>query len=204
MVSRIALGLPGRFIMSAFPRMPAVWRDRMAVGTCLRLIARICSPKPGIMRLHTASVASGVTSRGAGPVPPVVTTTLHPSSSTSCLRAASITFCSSGITLYSAFHSECTASVRNCRMAGPLRSWYTPELALSLTVTTPNTAGSPTESGVPPTWCGIASEAMVNRARLLLAQSPGSVETAWGRALWSTCLTNCSGITRARQCTAVR
>ena len=41
--------------------------------TC-RLIWRICSPKPGISLSPTASVASGVTSRRAGPVPPVVST----------------------------------------------------------------------------------------------------------------------------------
>lgn len=77
MVSRIDLGLPGRFMMSALPRIPAVCRDRMAVGTCLREMVRILSPKPGSSLVHTASVASGVTSLGAGPVPPVVTTKLH-------------------------------------------------------------------------------------------------------------------------------
>jgi len=33
---------------------------------------------PGIIRSHTACVASGVMSRGAGPVPPVVTTKQQP------------------------------------------------------------------------------------------------------------------------------
>ncbi len=50
----------------------ATWRDRMAVGTSARLFERINSPNPGSNRSQTASVASGVTSRGAGPVPPVV------------------------------------------------------------------------------------------------------------------------------------
>jgi hypothetical protein len=50
----------------------------MAVGTKARLICRICSPKPGITLCATASVASGVTSRGAGPVPPVVSTRWQP------------------------------------------------------------------------------------------------------------------------------
>jgi hypothetical protein len=40
----------------------------MAVGTYFRLTARICSPKPGSTLCATASVASGVTSRSAGPV----------------------------------------------------------------------------------------------------------------------------------------
>lgn len=52
---------------------PAVCLDSTAVGTYFRLTALICSPYPGNIRSHTASVASGVTSRGAGPVPPVVT-----------------------------------------------------------------------------------------------------------------------------------
>jgi hypothetical protein len=43
-VSRMDFGFPGRLMMSAFPRMPAVWRDSTAVGTYLRLMERICSP----------------------------------------------------------------------------------------------------------------------------------------------------------------
>lgn len=38
MVSRMALGFPGRFRMSDLPRKPAVCRDNTAVGTCLRCI----------------------------------------------------------------------------------------------------------------------------------------------------------------------
>lgn len=52
--------------------MPAVWRERMAVGTYVRLSLRISSPKPGSILEQTDSVASGVTSRTAGPVPPEV------------------------------------------------------------------------------------------------------------------------------------
>ena len=69
-VSAMALGWPGRLMISALPRITATWRDRIAVGTKVRLIWRICSPKPGMVLCATASVASGVTSRGAGPVPP--------------------------------------------------------------------------------------------------------------------------------------
>src|SRR5216683_2310537 len=65
-VSRIDLGWPGRLMISAPLRTTATWRDRIAVGTNFRLMARICSPKPGISFSATASVASGVTSRGAG------------------------------------------------------------------------------------------------------------------------------------------
>jgi len=63
------LRLAGRLTISAWPRITATWRDRIAVGTKRRPICRICSPKPGISLSATASVASGVTSRGAGPVP---------------------------------------------------------------------------------------------------------------------------------------
>ncbi len=216
---------------------PAVCRDSTAVGTYFKLIARICSPYPGIMRLQTASVASGVTSLGAGPVPPVVTTKQQPCSSicsmqqdngkractysfssfpamrqaldtcgqrqsasgccshehrptcsfgmleyaamrmhyglhssaaireaspaakrpvsthlvrTMRLISASISGCSSATTLYSALQGDCTASAKKPRIAGPLRSSYTPVLALSLTVSTPNLAGSPMLSGLPP------------------------------------------------------
>ena len=45
---------------------------------------------------------------------------------------------------------DLTASAKNCRMAGPLASAYVPAVARSLTVTTPNTAGSPSVSSEPP------------------------------------------------------
>ena len=69
----MAFGFPGRFMINVWFLMPAVWRLKMAVGTYWRLTERINSPNPGIIFWHTASVASGVTSRKAGPVPPVVT-----------------------------------------------------------------------------------------------------------------------------------
>jgi hypothetical protein len=37
MVSRMALGLPGRLRMSDLPRRPAVCRESTAVGTCLHV-----------------------------------------------------------------------------------------------------------------------------------------------------------------------
>ena len=36
-VSLIAFGFPGKFIMSVLPLNPAVWRESTAVGTCLRI-----------------------------------------------------------------------------------------------------------------------------------------------------------------------
>jgi hypothetical protein len=84
-------------MISACLRMTATWRDRIAVGTKRRLIWRICSPNPGISLSATASVASGVTSRGAGPVPPVVSTRWQRVSSTSSLSVASMSGCSSAM-----------------------------------------------------------------------------------------------------------
>lgn len=72
--TRFADGRPGRLTTRALPRMPAVCRDRMAVGTCSGLLKRSSSPKPGIILWQAASVPSGVRSRGAVPVPPVVST----------------------------------------------------------------------------------------------------------------------------------
>ena len=68
MVIRMEAGRPGRLTISVDPRMPAVWRDKIAVGTCFKLSMRISSPKPGISRVQAAIVPSGVRSRGAGPV----------------------------------------------------------------------------------------------------------------------------------------
>ena len=58
-------------------RIPALCLESIAVGTYFKLSKRISSPKPGIILSHTASVASGVTSRSAGPVPPLVTIKSH-------------------------------------------------------------------------------------------------------------------------------
>ena len=79
-ISLIERGDPGKLRIKVEPRIPAVCLESTAVGTCFSEIARICSPKPGSILSQTASVASGVTSLGAGPVPPVVMMTEHPSS----------------------------------------------------------------------------------------------------------------------------
>ena len=55
---------------SACPRIPATPRDSRPSG----LIRRIASASPGASRSMTCRVPSGVWSRGANPVPPVVTT----------------------------------------------------------------------------------------------------------------------------------
>ena len=52
---------------------PATARERAAIGVFASPAARISSASPGASRSITARVASGVTSRGPNPVPPVVT-----------------------------------------------------------------------------------------------------------------------------------
>jgi hypothetical protein len=94
----------------------------MAVGTNFRLIWRICSPKPGISLCATASVASGVTSRSAGPVPPVVSTSAQPAS-TSSISVALMWACSSGIRRGSNVMGFLSARVsQSCRAGRPLSS----------------------------------------------------------------------------------
>src|SRR5260370_12017896 len=139
--SRMALGFPGKFTSSDLPRTPATWRERMAVGTNFSDRARICSPNPSSSLSQTASVASGVTSRRAGPVPPVVTTRQHPSRSHSSLKVDSINGRSSGIRRGTASQGHDRISVKHCRIAGPPRSWYSPRLARSDTVTMPMRTG---------------------------------------------------------------
>ena len=102
--------------------MTATWRERIAVGTKARLIWRICSPKPGISLCATARVASGVTSRLAGPVPPVVRTSAQPAS-TSSISAWLMVACSSGMSRSSNVIGFFSALPSHSRNAGrPLSS----------------------------------------------------------------------------------
>ena len=140
-VSRIAFGWPGRLMISARFRITATWRERIAVGTNARLTCRICSPNPGITLSPTASVASGVTSRAAGPVPPVVSTRSQPSASTSSASVASICGCSSGISRSTHVHSLASARPSQSLSAGMPSSLYTPPDARSLTDTRPTFNG---------------------------------------------------------------
>ena len=66
------LGLPGRFTIRLEPRIPTTALETMAWGVFLRLSALMASEKPGTSFSITFNVASGVTSRGLKPVPPVV------------------------------------------------------------------------------------------------------------------------------------
>ena len=129
-------------MISVLPRMTAVCRDRMAVGTKCRLMARICSPKPGISRSATASVASGVTSRGVGPVPPVVRIRLQPSASASSRRVLLMSSSSSGTSRLQPSHGEARAESSHSARAGMPLSSYVPLLARSEMETRPIRSGA--------------------------------------------------------------
>ena len=76
--------------------MPAAARDRHAFGVIRIDAALIASGIPGASLPHTAIVASGVTSRSAKPVPPVVTISAIFSSSAAQMSAFSMRSRSSG------------------------------------------------------------------------------------------------------------
>ena len=65
---------------SELPTTAARLRERMALGVIFIDSARITSPKPGSSTRINPRIASGVTSRGAIPVPPVVRTSPQPCS----------------------------------------------------------------------------------------------------------------------------
>ena len=72
-ISFTAIGFPGRLAIRVFPLTPAVPRDRAARGWTVWDSARLQKDmSPSQERSSMADVASGVTSRGENPVPPVV------------------------------------------------------------------------------------------------------------------------------------
>ena len=116
------------------PRMPAAARESIARGVMARDAARMASGMPGVRRSQTARVASGVTSRGEKPVPPVVTTRAAPVWSARRTRAASMSGCSSGTTPVS--RMEYPASSSREHTSGPASSGRWPRKLRSLTVRT--------------------------------------------------------------------
>ena len=72
-------GCRGSSRSASASRMPATARESIQLRVCGRDAARIASAMPGASRSITARVASGVTSPGANPVPPVVRTRSQPS-----------------------------------------------------------------------------------------------------------------------------
>lgn len=65
---------PGRLTTSEEPIEPALALDSAAIGVDWRPLDIIKWVNPGASRSNTSAVASGVTSRGPKPVPPVVST----------------------------------------------------------------------------------------------------------------------------------
>ena len=130
--SRTPEGEPGRFTTSESPIVPATARDSAAIGVWVRPSARISSAKPGASRSMTARVASGVTSRGPNPVPPVVTTS--PCDAESSVKTPSISRRSSGTTLRVVTSNPLARRIDSAR--SPDSSTREPRVTPSETVTT--------------------------------------------------------------------
>ncbi len=130
--SATPLGLPGRLTTRASPTTPATARDRAAIGVCASPAARMSSASPGASRSMAARVASGVTSRGPNPVPPVVTTRAWVAASRR--SASSIRSRSSGTT--SRVTTSKPAPLRSVEATSPLSSVRVPCVTPSETVTT--------------------------------------------------------------------
>jgi hypothetical protein len=125
-------GLPGRFTMMVLPRIAATARERIARDVFFKPSARICSANPGINRSAIAMVASGVTSRGPTPVPPVVSIKSASFESAAFFRCAEMPSRSSGRTAASTI---CQPSSRHRpATAGPELSSYFWLATESLTV----------------------------------------------------------------------
>jgi hypothetical protein len=114
------------------PRMPATAREIMAWGVLARLAARITSPKPGMTRSTTVMVASGVTSRGETPVPPVVRIRSNSPQSAHSVSFSAISRSSSGMIPLRPVSTPCAAN--HVERAGPLASALSPLEPLSLNV----------------------------------------------------------------------
>src|SRR5262249_45450864 len=136
--SRQPPGEPGRLTIIVAPRRPASPRESRACGVRSRASARIASATPGASRSSTAAVASGVTSRGANPVPPVVSTTLAMSASWQI--AAPIVSLSAGTTRRAT--SKPSPASRSASRS-PLRSSRVPSWTPSDTVSTAALTGVP-------------------------------------------------------------
>ena len=114
--------------------MPAAFLERQPLGVIFMLSALISSGMPGVSLSITAFVASGVMSRGANPVPPVVSTNATFSSSAHFVSSSFIISISSGtIEVYT---TSIPFSFSIPQSAGPLVSTLSPFEPLSLTVIT--------------------------------------------------------------------
>ncbi len=127
-----AAGLPGRLMMRLSPRVPETARLIEANGVSFNPWLRISSPNPSRTRSHIERVASGVTSRGVIPVPPVVTTSR---ARDACSRRAEAS-CSRSSGTIKMRSTENPASRRRAETSGPDRSSRRPAKQESLTVMT--------------------------------------------------------------------
>ena len=150
--SRTPRGLPGRLTMSVRPRIPAIARETIASGDDAAVATRAASGMPGTWRSITRRVASGVTSRGATPLPPVVSTRSTFSVSAISASVLAIISRSSGTTTWAMTSppSAPTVWARYC----PLSFFPWPRLTRSLAVRmpqrTPLSRGSALIGGGPP------------------------------------------------------
>ena len=131
--------------MSVRPATPDVARERAASGSIFIDSRSSSSVIPGVSRVSTAAVASGVTSRGARPVPPVVSTSEQPPPLDHSRSFAEICASSSGTTARSLTRSRqppppafSAYSPMHATISGPERSSYAPAEARSLIVSTPS------------------------------------------------------------------
>lgn len=125
-------GLPGKFKISEVSRTPQMPRANAAKGVFFEPSLRIFSAIPGIVRSQMVSVASGVISRSAMPVPPVVT--MRRACLASLIKAAWIWVESSGTSSRPVTWKPEVA--RSSATAGPEASWRSPRAQESLTVIT--------------------------------------------------------------------
>mmetsp|Transcript_10573 Transcript_10573/g.35874 ORF Transcript_10573/g.35874 Transcript_10573/m.35874 type:complete len:293 (+) Transcript_10573:97-975(+) len=188
--SATALGRPGRLTMSVRPRIPATALESMASGSCWRARQRTASAMPGTSAWHTAPVTSGVTSRGAQPVPPVVRMRLQaPVPSDQPSRRCRIASASSATTARSrTWTSQFPAGAKariSRSIVGPLSSAYTPAAARSLTVRMPRwiTSGGPEGGG---TSGAARSAGIARRASAAFGNGPGPAQLATWTAPGST------------------
>ena len=129
-----AFSLPGKFTISVFPRIPATARDRQPLWVMRILSARMASGMPGTALWMTESVASGVTSRGKNPVPPVVSTRETCFSSAQRISSSWICATSSGRAAVCTTRYPAPSNMRT--KDGPLVSTCSPQATLSLMVST--------------------------------------------------------------------
>ena len=129
---RAAFSEPGTFSTSVCPLIPATARESIARGVDFSPSTHMATGMARISRSSTASVASGVTSCGERPVPPVVTTRSACNMSQAWTMAAEICPSSSGTVCIACTAKPAFSSM--ARMAGPLVSVRVPAAQKSLTV----------------------------------------------------------------------